>query len=79
MVADGTADLYIKPLDEKHSFTWDFLPGDLIVREAGGEVTDLKGKRLKFKNKKCIWSAPGIFASNGDLQKKILELYHKNQ
>jgi len=75
MVADGTADLYIKPLDIAHSSTWDFLPGDLIVREAGGDVTDLNGKRLKFKKEKCLWTAPGIIASNGTLQKKILELY----
>ncbi len=79
MVAEGTADLYIKPLDENHSFTWDFMPGDLIVREAGGEVTDLNGAPLKFNNKMCLWTAPGIIASNGILQKKILELYKINQ
>jgi 3'(2'), 5'-bisphosphate nucleotidase len=78
MVAEGIADLYIKPLDEEHSFTWDFMPGDLIVREAGGAVTDLNGERLKFKKEKCIWTAPGIFASNSTLQKKILELYKQN-
>jgi 3'-phosphoadenosine 5'-phosphosulfate (PAPS) 3'-phosphatase len=75
MVADGSADLYIKPLDRLHSFTWDFMPGDLIVREAGGEVTDLKGERLRFKKEKCLWTAPGIIASNSILQKKIKELY----
>ncbi|MFX0154307.1 MAG: 3'(2'),5'-bisphosphate nucleotidase CysQ [Candidatus Hodarchaeota archaeon] len=79
MVAEGTADLYIKPLDEEHSFTWDFVPGDLIVREARGNVTDLNGERLIFKNKKCIWTTPGIIASNGFLHRKILELYQKNQ
>ncbi len=79
MVAEGTADLYIKPLDENHSFTWDFMPGDLIVREAGGEVTDLNGAPLKFNNGMCLWTAPGIIASNSVLQKKILELYKINQ
>ena len=74
MVADGTADLYIKPLDQEHSFTWDFMPGDLLVREAGGNVTDLNGERLKFKEKKCLWTKPGIIASNSRLQKKIIEL-----
>ncbi|MFX1567296.1 MAG: inositol monophosphatase family protein [Promethearchaeota archaeon] len=75
MVADGTADLYIKPLDIDRSFTWDFMPGDLIVREAGGIVTDLNGERIKFKKEKCIWSAPGIIASNGIFHKKIVDLY----
>jgi len=78
MVAEGTAELYIKPLDKEHSFTWDFMPGDLIVREARGSVTDLNGERLKFKKERCIWTAPGIIASNGIIQKKILELYQKN-
>ncbi|MEE9377970.1 MAG: inositol monophosphatase family protein [Candidatus Lokiarchaeia archaeon] len=74
MVADGTADLYLKPLDPEHSFTWDFLPGDLLVREAGGSVTDLNGERLKFKERKCLWTKPGIIASNSRLQKKMIEL-----
>ncbi|MFX1552670.1 MAG: 3'(2'),5'-bisphosphate nucleotidase CysQ [Promethearchaeota archaeon] len=79
MVADGSADLYIKPLDAAHSFTWDFLPGDLIVREAGGDITDLNGKRLKFKKEKCLWTAPGIVASNGLIQIEIIDLIKRNR
>ncbi|MFW9826967.1 MAG: 3'(2'),5'-bisphosphate nucleotidase CysQ [Candidatus Thorarchaeota archaeon] len=75
MVADGSADLYIKPLDVRNSFSWDFMPGDLIVREAGGNVTDLNGNSLRFKKNKCLWTAPGIFASNFGLQNKILNLF----
>ncbi len=78
MVADGSADLYVKPLDVRNSFSWDFMPGDLIVREAGGNVTDLNGNSLKFKKKKCLWTAPGIFAANFGLQNKILNLF-KNE
>ena len=74
MVADGSADLYIKPLESQPTNSWDFLPGDLLVREAGGNVTDLNGVRLKFKEHKCLWTGPGIIASNGVLQKKILNL-----
>lgn len=73
MIAEGSADIYIKPLDENHSFSWDFLPGDLIVREAGGIVTDLKNNRLKFKQNKCIWKAPGIIASNKLLHDKVIK------
>lgn len=73
MVADGCADLYIKPLDMEHSFTWDFLPGDLIVREAGGTVTDLNGTPIRFKDNKCIFTKPGIISSNGLLHKEILK------
>ncbi|MFW9940869.1 MAG: inositol monophosphatase family protein [Candidatus Thorarchaeota archaeon] len=74
MIADGSADLYLKPLDLQITNSWDFLPGDLLVREAGGSVTDLNGVRLNFKDHKCICTAPGIIVSNGLLQKKIVEL-----
>lgn len=73
MVADGTADLYIKPMDKNRSFSWDFLPGTLIVNEAGGIVSDLKGNNLKFSNEKCIITAPGLVASNGILHEEILK------
>ena len=73
MVADGTADLYIKPMDENRSFSWDFLPGILIVNEAGGIVSDLKGNNIKFNNEKCIITAPGLVASNGFLHEEILK------
>ncbi|MFX1588898.1 MAG: inositol monophosphatase family protein [Promethearchaeota archaeon] len=73
MVADGTADLYIKPMDKNRSFSWDFLPGTLIVKEAGGIVSDIKGNNLKFNNEKCIISAPGLVASNGILHEEILK------
>jgi len=74
MVADGTADLYIKPLDKNRSYSWDFLPGTLMVKEAGGNVSDLKGKNVIFKNEKCIVNSPGLIVSNGILHKEILNL-----
>ncbi|MFX0149082.1 MAG: inositol monophosphatase family protein [Candidatus Hodarchaeota archaeon] len=74
MVADGTADLYIKPLDKNRSYSWDFLPGTLIVEEAGGIVSDLKGKNVIFKNEKCLANNPGLIASNGILHEEILIL-----
>ncbi|MFX0028984.1 MAG: inositol monophosphatase family protein [Candidatus Hermodarchaeota archaeon] len=78
MIADGSADLYIKPLDPEHSFSWDFLPGDLIVREAGGIVSDLDGIPLEFRNEKCIWTKPGIVSSNNLLHRKILNKIKEN-
>jgi len=77
MVADGSADLYLKPLNLQISNSWDFLPGDLLVREAGGSVTDLNGVQLNFKDNKCLCTAPGIIASNGFVQKKIVDLIKK--
>jgi 3'(2'), 5'-bisphosphate nucleotidase len=78
MIAEGTADLYIKSLDLKHSFTWDFLPGDLIVREAGGKVTDLDGKPIRYKDENCIATKPGIISSNGQCHRVILRRIKEN-
>jgi len=64
LVANGSADLYIKPLNKERSFSWDFLPGTLLVIEAGGRVSDLLGNSLKFLNEKTFASAPGLIASN---------------
>ncbi len=71
-VADGTADLYIKPLREDFSFSWDYVPGDLLVREAGGMVTYLNGDNLEYKGKLCLVKSPGYVVSNGILHNEVL-------
>jgi 3'(2'), 5'-bisphosphate nucleotidase len=71
MVADGSYDLYIKPLMGFHVATWDYSQGDLLVREAGGRVTDLDEEHLVFKNEKCKLRAPGIITSNGILHDEV--------
>lgn len=47
--------------------SWDVAAGVLLVREAGGKVTDFDGKKWNLKSK-------DIVASNGSTHKKILEL-----
>jgi 3'(2'), 5'-bisphosphate nucleotidase len=71
LVADGSYDLYIKPIMGFQAFTWDYSQGDLLVREAGGKVTDLDEERLIFKDEKCILRAPGIITSNGLLHDEV--------
>lgn len=72
MIADGTADLYIKPMNKSRSFAWDFLPGTLLVQEAGGTVSDLRGNTIEFNNDRCIVSAPGLIASNSIIHNEII-------
>ncbi|MHA1456022.1 MAG: inositol monophosphatase family protein [Promethearchaeota archaeon] len=72
MIANGTADLYIKPMNKNRSFTWDFLPGILLVQEAGGIVTDLRGNSIELHNDKCVVSAPGLIASNSIIHDDII-------
>jgi len=72
MVADGSADLYVREMNVDYSFSWDYMPGDLLVREAGGTITDLNNTNLTFEKNKCRWTAPGIIASNGILHDDII-------
>jgi len=77
MVADGSADIYIKPIDKDHSFSWDFAPGLLLVKEAGGSITDLKGNDIRFTNEHMICNTPGLIASNGIIHERIIDELEK--
>ena len=74
MIADGTAALYIKPLDSQPSFSWDYLPPALILTEAGGKYTDFKGNPITFEGKECKWKAGGVIGSNGFIHDEALTL-----
>lgn len=79
MVAEGSAEIYVKPMNIQRSFTWDFLPGELLVKEAGGMITDLKGNPIKYINEKCEVTAPGLIASNGINHKVLLDALKSNE
>jgi 3'-phosphoadenosine 5'-phosphosulfate (PAPS) 3'-phosphatase len=74
MIADGSCDIYIKPITGFEAQAWDFAPGALLVREAGGIVTDLDEERLVFQNEKCTLRAPGIITTNGILHEKVADI-----
>lgn len=78
MVADGSSDIYIKPIIGLQAYSWDFCPGELLVREAGGKVTDLDEERLKFEGNKCILRAPGILSTNNILHDEVAD-FIRNQ
>lgn len=49
LVAMGSASAYLRvPPPTRQECIWDHAPGELLVREAGGCVTDDKGQRLVF-------------------------------
>ncbi len=79
MVAEGSAEIYIKPLNMTRSFTWDFLPGDLLIKEAGGKITDIKGNPIKYVNERCSVTAPGLIASNGIRHEELLNALKSNE
>ena len=76
MVADATADFYIH-LNRNLMYSWDFCPGDLLIREAKGSSSDIGGRRLKFKERNCIITAPGYLFSNKELPQTIFKLFKK--
>ncbi len=62
LLASGKAESYIILSTNE----WDVAAGFLIVEEAGGKITDLKGKKWAFGNKKYA-------VSNGKVHKEILK------
>lgn len=63
LVANGFADMTVDG-----GWIWDFVAGAVIVREAGGRVTDLEGKEPDWTKERF-----NLIASNGLLHDKILE------
>src|SRR4029077_7649625 len=63
----GDATFTLTPKNE-----WDICAGTLLVEEAGGKVTDLEGKPLRFNQPKTL--RPGMIASNGVLHAGLLAL-----
>lgn len=73
-IARGAGDLYLrlpvkKDYEEK---IWDHAAGDLIVREAGGEVTDAQGNRLDFGVGRTLKNNKGVVAAPKAVHPKIL-------
>jgi 3'(2'), 5'-bisphosphate nucleotidase len=62
MVARGEADLYLNTYDAFHD--WDIAAGHILVSEAGGTVTGLKGQVPRY-GLAGAWQRDGLLASNG--------------
>ena len=75
IVSRGDASIYFR-LPVQHSYRekiWDHAAGSIIVEEAGGTVTDIKGKPLDFSAGKKLIHNKGIIATNGKLHDFLLE------
>lgn len=64
LVAKGKFDIFTEPSPS----LWDIAPFKVIVEEAGGKVTDLKGNPWNVDNK------GGIIASNGLLHDQVIRI-----
>ncbi|KAF4960255.1 hypothetical protein FGADI_1070 [Fusarium gaditjirri] len=74
-IARGAGDIYLR-LPVKATYQekiWDHAAGDLIVREAGGQVTDIHGKRLDFSVGRTLANNKGVIAAPATVHGKVLE------
>ena len=74
-VARGAGDVYLRlPVSATYvEKIWDHAAGDLIVREAGGEVTDARGARLDFGKGRTLAGNRGVVASPKGVHGLVLE------
>jgi len=72
-IAKGNCDIYFRPISRGIN-AWDIVPGDLLVREASGIVTDFKGNLLRYDGNKLELTNPGFIATNKYLHPKILNI-----
>ncbi|MCP5412509.1 MAG: 3'(2'),5'-bisphosphate nucleotidase CysQ [Alphaproteobacteria bacterium] len=69
LVADGSADASVS-LSAKRD--WDLAAADVILSEAGGTVSDLEGRPLRYNNAGAI--QPSLVAANTKLHTEIIQL-----
>ncbi len=73
-IARGAGDLYLRlPVRKDYQEKiWDHAAGDLIVREAGGVVTDANGKQLDFSQGRTLKDNVGVVAAPEAIHAKVL-------
>lgn len=78
MVARGEAVLYLRfPSSDAPTYLeriWDHAAGAIIVEEAGGRVTDMKGRSLDFSRGPDMTHNQGIIAGSVAIHEKVLEV-----
>lgn len=74
-IARGAGDLYLRlPTSKTYvEKIWDHAAGDLIVREAGGQVTDVENKRLDFTQGRRLEANKGVVAAPKDVHEHVVK------
>ena len=77
VMAAGGGDLLFRllspSLPDYEEKIWDQAAGSLIVEEAGGRVTDLRGEALDFTQGRTLRANVGVLASNARVHEAALE------
>ena len=69
LVATGEADVYLQP--GRAGMRWDACATEALVRAAGGELTEVGGAALDYRNGE-IENARGMVASNGRVHREVI-------
>ena len=74
VVARGEADMYLRLPTRKgyREKIWDHAGGVLVVVEAGGTVTDVRGRPLEFTHGSELAANEGVIVTNGRLHEPVL-------
>ncbi|KAL2874589.1 3'(2'),5'-bisphosphate nucleotidase [Colletotrichum sp. CLE4] len=75
-IARGAGDIYLR-LPVKATYQekiWDHAAGDLILREAGGQVTDIQGNRLDFAVGRTLANNKGVIAAPAAVHGEVLKV-----
>ncbi len=75
LVARGEVCLYLR-FPKKPGYrerVWDHAAGLILVEEAGGRVTDLRGERISLADDYRLKESYGVIASNGSVHDKVVE------
>jgi 3'(2'), 5'-bisphosphate nucleotidase len=70
LVARGEADLYLNTYPNFHD--WDICAGHILVEEAGGRVTTLRGDPVTYGHNAAAAQRHGLLASNGAIHEAAL-------
>jgi 3'(2'), 5'-bisphosphate nucleotidase len=73
-VARGDASIYLRlptraDYEEK---IWDHAAGWMVINEAGGRVTDVRGEPLDFSIGRTLKNNKGVVATNGKLHDQVI-------
>ena len=75
VVARGEAEIYLRmpTRADYREKIWDHAAGALIVEEAGGTVTDIRGRPLEFHHGRELTANRGVIVTNGRLHARVLK------
>ncbi len=78
-VARGEASVYLRlpTRSDYEEKIWDHAAGWIVVKEAGGEVTDVRGEPLDFGQGRTLRRNKGVVATNGRVHGQVIEAVRK--